>query len=119
MIKYLFKYISKGPDRVRYCIKKAEASHGSSSSMPTDSFHRSANEDSRPINEVQIFSDGRYICPHEAAWRILDFNIHHRHPSVQILTVHEENMQQLIFKGDSSIPEVLSNPVASITTLLG
>nr|KAJ0218058.1 hypothetical protein LSAT_V11C300102480 [Lactuca sativa] len=119
LIKYLFKYISKGADRVKYTIQKQVNADVASSSVPTAAHERATNHDCRPINEVHNYLDGRYICPHEAAWRILDFHIHHRYPPVQVLIVHEENMQQLVFNGDSFIPEVLSNSYASTTTLLG
>ncbi|XP_023765283.1 uncharacterized protein LOC111913805 [Lactuca sativa] len=118
MIKYLFKYISKRADRFRYPIQKAEAPDESYAETSTVGCTTSENEEIQPINEVENFLDGRYIFPHEAAWRILNFHIHHRHPPIQTLSVHEENMQQVIFKGDSTIPEVLSNPVSSTTTLL-
>lgn len=62
--------------------------------------------------------DGRYICPHEVAWQILDFHIHYRHPPVWILSVHEENTQQIVIKEYITIQEVLCNPFASKTTLL-
>lgn len=110
MIKYLFKYISKGVDRIRYVIQKNEETDDIGM---TDRMNKEL-----PANEIQNFLDGRYICPHEAAWRILDFHIHHRHPPVQILTVHEENMQQIVFKENSSIQEVLRNPSGTRTTLL-
>lgn len=106
LIKYLFKYISKGADRVKCTIQKQGNVDVASSSVSTAAHERATNHDCRPINEVHNYLDGRYICPHEAAWRILDFHIHHRYPPVQVLTVHEENMQQLVFNGDSSIPEV-------------
>ncbi|XP_042756614.1 uncharacterized protein LOC111880258 [Lactuca sativa] len=118
LIKYLFKYISKGADRIRYTLQKAESTNQSSTALPTTSHNRPENEDICVVNEVQNFLDGRYICPHEAAWRILDFRIHQCHPVVQILTVHEENMQQWMFNEENTIPEVLSNPNSSITTLL-
>nr|KAJ0216601.1 hypothetical protein LSAT_V11C300119100 [Lactuca sativa] len=113
MIKYLFKYISKGADRVRYTIQKAEQPDESTPVIT------SGNQDAPQNPQVKNFLDGRYICPHEAAWRILNFHIHLRHPPVQVLSVHEENMQQLLFKEDSTIPEVLSNPYNTITTLVG
>ncbi|KAL3646679.1 hypothetical protein CASFOL_009223 [Castilleja foliolosa] len=50
------------------------------------------------INEVKNFVDGRYICPHEASWRILNFPIHERTPAVEVLAVHLEDMQNVTFK---------------------
>ncbi|XP_021995566.1 uncharacterized protein LOC110892723 [Helianthus annuus] len=56
LIKYLFKYISKGADRIHYKITRA----------PTET--QSAQQcDSNQQNEIQNFLDGRFICPHEAA----------------------------------------------------
>ncbi|KAL3655042.1 hypothetical protein CASFOL_000828 [Castilleja foliolosa] len=51
--------------------------------------HDTGNADSDAlnptVNEVQNFVDGRYICPHEASWRILNFPIHERTPAVEWL----------------------------------
>nr|GEX53505.1 DNA helicase [Tanacetum cinerariifolium] len=46
---------------------------------------------------IQNFIDGRYICPHEACWRIIKYEIHSRQPAVQILVVQLENMQSITF----------------------
>jgi hypothetical protein len=105
LIKYLFKYISKGPERVRYNI----------STTPSDRFN-SLDEDTY-IDEIQNFVDGRFICPHEAAWRIFDFPIHHRQPAVQILSVHLEGMQNITFKDRCRLREVINNPATKKTTL--
>nr|KAJ0207464.1 hypothetical protein LSAT_V11C500259650 [Lactuca sativa] len=86
MIKYLFKYISKGVDRVRFTLQTSEANITASSSTITVI-----------VNEIKSFLDGRYICPREAAWRILNFPIHERDPHVQVLAVHLEGMQPTIF----------------------
>ncbi|GJW40061.1 DNA helicase [Tanacetum coccineum] len=58
-------------------------------------------------DEIQNFIDGRFICPHEACWRILEYEIHSRQPAVQILSVHLENIQSVTFKD--------SQPLISIT----
>ncbi|GJS79527.1 DNA helicase [Tanacetum coccineum] len=75
LIKYPFKYISKGPDRILTKINDLEAS----ASIPGNS---------KQIDEIQNYDDGRFICPYEACWRIFDFPIHYREPDVQILSVH-------------------------------
>nr|KAJ0207917.1 hypothetical protein LSAT_V11C500254110 [Lactuca sativa] len=64
------------------------------------------------------YLDGRYICPHEAAWRIFDFPIHHRNPAVQVLSIHEENTQAIVFKENTTIIEAIRNPSVVKTTLL-
>ncbi|XP_019153444.1 PREDICTED: uncharacterized protein LOC109149907 [Ipomoea nil] len=65
-IKYLFKYVNKGNDRV------------------TAEFYNSAVEEStgKVIDEIKMYYDCRYISPCEAAWRIFAFEIQFRNPSV-------------------------------------
>ncbi|XP_035835338.1 uncharacterized protein LOC110865421 isoform X3 [Helianthus annuus] len=106
MIKYLFKYISKGADRVRFAIYRA---HQNSASTST--------HEPPVVNEVINFLDGRFICPHEASWRILNFPIHERHPAVQILAVHLENMQNVTFRDNHNLQSIINNPSFGKTTL--
>ncbi|GBL83290.1 hypothetical protein AVEN_110619-1 [Araneus ventricosus] len=40
---------------------------------------------------------GRYISSNEVVWRILNFPIHERHPTVIHLSVHLENGQRVYF----------------------
>ncbi|XP_023750564.1 uncharacterized protein LOC111898909 [Lactuca sativa] len=76
MIRYLFKYISKGADRVRYALQKTKTDDTASPSVVTNNNNVDAKrKESSFINEIQNFLDGRYICSHEAAWRILDFHM--------------------------------------------
>ncbi|GJV28509.1 hypothetical protein Tco_1384957 [Tanacetum coccineum] len=79
LIKYIFKYISKGPDRILAKINNSDESTTATGNKPH-------------IDEIQNYVDGRFICPYEACWRIFDFQIHSREPAVQILNVHLENM---------------------------
>lgn len=58
LIKYLFKYILNGADRVRFSVVECDLIDGSSGST------RDAVAD-----EVSNYVDGRYICPYEATWR--------------------------------------------------
>ncbi|GKE31150.1 DNA helicase [Tanacetum coccineum] len=50
------------------------------------------------VDEIQNYIEGRFICAHEAYWRIFKFDIHHREPAVQILAVHLEDMQRITFR---------------------
>ncbi|XP_071726839.1 uncharacterized protein [Rutidosis leptorrhynchoides] len=88
LIKYPFKYISKGTDRIAARISK-----------PVGSNSRNRPQASKPVDEIQNFIDARFICLHEACWRIFNFPIHHREPAVQIVAVHLENMQLMKFRG--------------------
>ncbi|KAL3635911.1 hypothetical protein CASFOL_020458 [Castilleja foliolosa] len=106
MIKYLFKYISKGADRIRFRI----SSSGDAADTGVDTIVPE-------LNEVKNFVDGRYICPHEAAWRILNFPIHERTPSVETLAVHLEGMQNVTFKENLRLQTIIQNPSFGKTTL--
>nr|GEW16047.1 hypothetical protein [Tanacetum cinerariifolium] len=58
-IKYLFKYINKGPDRATAAV------------------------DGEEVNEIKDFYDCRYLSACESAWRIYGFDIHYRTPPVE------------------------------------
>ncbi|WOH02486.1 hypothetical protein DCAR_0521875 [Daucus carota subsp. sativus] len=74
-IKYIFKYCLKGHDRATVEIKSRKKDTAESS------------KDS-PVDEINQYFDGRYICACEAAYRIFGFNIHYRTHSVQRLSFH-------------------------------
>jgi hypothetical protein len=73
MHKYLFKYVTKGFDSARIGIRSR-----SSASQPAN----------LPINEINNFLECRCITPHEAAWRLLQYDIHHTDPTVERLPIH-------------------------------
>ncbi|OIT22265.1 putative diphthine methyl ester synthase [Nicotiana attenuata] len=91
-IKYLFKYINKGNDRV------------------TAAFSNVQEEDSSNIDEINMYYDCRYISPCEATWRIFKFPIHHREPPVERLSFHLPNEQNVIFSDDDPIDDVANRP---------
>ncbi|XP_071687828.1 uncharacterized protein [Rutidosis leptorrhynchoides] len=105
LIKYLFKYISKGTDRVADRITRPVGNtDGQQSQVP------------KPIDEIQNFIDARFICLHEACWCIFNFPIHHREPAVQILGVHLENMQLLTFHACEPLEFIVqTNPMKKTT----
>ncbi|GJZ81100.1 DNA helicase [Tanacetum coccineum] len=105
-IKYLFKYISKGTDRVVANITTPIG--GTATTNITPNIH---------IDEIKNFVEARYIGPHEACWRILEFPIHYRDPAVQILAVHLENMQQIRFRSRERLQSIVDNPTKKKTTL--
>nr|GEX09990.1 uncharacterized protein [Tanacetum cinerariifolium] len=78
-IKYLFKYINKGPDRV------------------------SATVDGEEVDEIKDFLNCRYLSACEAAWRIYGFEIHYRTPSIEWFLFHLKDEQQVIFDATESI----------------
>jgi len=65
-IKYLLKYVNKGPDRA---IMKITDKENDFTEM-------------RIVDEIKRYYDCRYSSPCEAVWRIYGFDIHHRWPVV-------------------------------------
>ncbi|KAD4180097.1 hypothetical protein E3N88_28688 [Mikania micrantha] len=106
LIKYLFKYISKGAGRIRYTIGK----------NPNVNDNLQPNNSS-DIDEIHNYLDARFICPHEASWRIMNFVIHERNPAVQVLSVHLENVQNMTFRDNDDLHNIVSNNYARKTTL--
>ncbi|XP_074374526.1 uncharacterized protein LOC141714930 [Apium graveolens] len=73
-LKYLFKYCLKGHDRATIEITSRIADKD--------------RYDETPIDEINAYFDGRYICASEAAYRIFGYPIHCRSISVLRLAFH-------------------------------
>ncbi|XP_020963542.1 uncharacterized protein LOC107607455 [Arachis ipaensis] len=101
-IKYLFKYVNKGPDRVAVGVTK-EASSG---------------EDAQVIDEIKQFYDCRYLSACEAVWRTLAYDIHQRWPSMMRLTFHLPEEQNIIFKDDDDLEEIVEEEEEKCTMFL-
>ena len=81
-VKYLYKYISKGPDRI--IVKITEENKGIEK------------------DEVAKFQNCRYLSASESAWKLLNHPIHGRSHAVMKLTCHLEHEQSVIFdKGEA------------------
>ncbi|GJZ47648.1 putative PIF1 DNA helicase/replication protein A1-like protein [Tanacetum coccineum] len=105
-IKYLFKYINKGPDRVRaelYDDSNSNASETDEMSVPKD--------------EIKSSLDCRYISSCESVWRIYRFDIHHRYPSIQRLSFHLPSENVVVYDedaGDAFYYRMLLNHIPGI-----
>ncbi|CAN0924947.1 hypothetical protein LINGRAHAP2_LOCUS34478 [Linum grandiflorum] len=93
LIKYLFKYITKGPDRSEV---------------------RNPNQ---PIDEISQYLDCRSLSSYEAVWRLFSFKIHERSTPVFRLCVHLADQHQVTFAEDQSLQSVVHRPDIEKTTL--
>jgi hypothetical protein len=93
-IKYLFKYINKGYDRITAAISRSNHGQGKSDD----------------IDEVKEYIDCRYVSPSEACWRIFSFPIHGRKPAVERLYYHLEGENSIYFQDYENIDDVLLKP---------
>ncbi|CAF3254328.1 unnamed protein product [Rotaria sp. Silwood2] len=92
-IKYICKYVNKGSDQAMFGFGK----------------------DGTTVDEVEQYQLGRYISSNEAVWRILDFSIHERHPTVVHLAVHLENGQRVYFTEDNLHERINEPPKTTLT----
>ena len=99
-IKYLFKYIGKGPDTATVLLEKDNrALHGKDAASPTVK---------KPcLDEINNYLSCRYVSATEACWRLFEFPIHHREPFVQCLYFHLENEQEVRFRDAETLLEVV------------
>ncbi|XP_057433001.1 uncharacterized protein LOC130725830 [Lotus japonicus] len=90
-IKYLFKYVNKGPDRVSVEISNRD---------------KDSNKE-KGVDEINQYYDCKYLSPCEAAWRIFGFYIHDKWPPVNRLSFHLPNEQSVTFKDHEWIDTVV------------
>ena len=94
-IKYLFKYINKGYDRISATIVPEQDS----------GLHQNGE-----IDEIKQYLDCRYVSPCEAVWRILGFSIHGRNPAVERMFFHLLGQHSVYFRDYERITDVLLKP---------
>ncbi|KAL3024818.1 hypothetical protein AAZX31_04G146800 [Glycine max] len=103
-IKYLFKYINKGYDRVTVVV--VYDANGALENPITQN------------DEIKEYVDYRYISPCEATWRIFGFPIHARKPVVERLHFHLPGQHSVLYEDDDDIDDILSKPSISDSKFL-
>lgn len=104
-IKYLFKYINKGPDRITAHIVDPEQK-------------KKQEKQKKDRDEVGEFYNCRYISACEACWRLFGYDIHYRTPSVERLSFHLEHKQPVVFKPSQRVTNVVSKPTVAASQFL-
>ncbi|KAL5122957.1 ATP-dependent DNA helicase PIF1 [Glycine soja] len=92
-IKYLFKYINKGSDRITAAIVNDQNQDGT---------HNQVHD------EIKHYLDCRYVLAPEACWKIFAFPMHGRALAVERLYFHLENQQPVYWKDSQEIGTVLA-----------
>ena len=90
-VKYIHKYIYKGPDR--------------------------ATIQTEGHNEIHSYLDARYISSTQACHNIFEFPMHMEWPAIYRLPVHLPNQQNVVFHAEAALEEVVNN--VKDTQLLG
>jgi hypothetical protein len=102
MEKYLFKYTNKGPDCARVMLQRKRGS---------------SDNGAEPFNEIKEYLDCRCVTPNDAAWRLLQFDIHYTNPAVERLPVHLPLQNGVLYTEDDYLDQVINNP-SKLTTKL-
>jgi hypothetical protein len=105
-IKYLFKYVTKGPDRSKIFLKRVQAGED----VPY-------NEQTDAKDEIKEYLDTRYICDKDACWRVFGFEIHRHYPTVERMPVHLPNQNYITYTSRSNMAQVLSEAFLRRTML--
>ncbi|KAJ1266692.1 hypothetical protein BS78_08G171500 [Paspalum vaginatum] len=105
-IKYLFKYVTKGPDCAKVYIQRIK----DGKDAPFDS-------ESGTVNEVKEYLDCRYICEHDACWRVFGFDIHRHYPAVERMPVHLPGENFITYHAKQNMADVLAQDFLHRTML--
>ena len=87
-VKYIYKYVYKGHDRITVTM--------------------GALEEPPVRDETREYVDSCYVSPPEAMWRLLSNNMHKHSPPVIRLQVHLPDQQRVLFQHDAALPQVSS-----------
>jgi hypothetical protein len=105
-IKYLFKYVTKGPDCSKIYLQRLR----NGEDVPED-------EETQARNEVKEYLDCRYICEQDACWRIFGFDIHRHYPAVERLPVHLPYENNINYDTNANMAEIVSDEFLKKTML--
>jgi hypothetical protein len=83
-VKYIHKYIYKGPDR--------------------------ATMQQEGADEIRSYLDARYISSTQACHNIFEFSMHMEWPAVYRLSIHLPGEQNVVFRNDANIRDLVDNP---------
>ena len=88
-VKYLYKYVYKGHDRVMYGVKA------------NDQLDMNPNTMRGPArDEIKEFVEARYCSTSEAVWRTFEFPMGKLYPRVERLPIHLDEEQNVLYSND-------------------
>jgi hypothetical protein len=100
-VKYLYKYIYKGPDGASYSVDKSE------------------NGDKVVIDEIKQFRDARCVTPRKAAYRLYGFSLYQMYPHVLQLIVHLPGMHMVAYNKRDDLCNIINRERSQKSMLTG
>lgn len=91
-VKYLFKYMLKGTDRVNVVLRHEPLQQGEEEKKVA------VDPGDNGRNEVEDYLNARYLTPPEAMWRLLSLPIQKNSHTIVRLAVHLEGQQTVYFE---------------------
>ncbi|XP_057247377.1 uncharacterized protein LOC125492930 [Beta vulgaris subsp. vulgaris] len=88
-VKYLYKYIYKGHDRVLFAVTNAT--------------------NTNRADEISAYQSARWISPPEAAWRIFRFLLNDIYPNIVALQIHLPSMQTVTYRSEERLEDIAEN----------
>ncbi len=104
-VKYLYKYVYKGPDRATVVVERQANRHGQENNVQVVV----ANGEGQNHDEIKAYLEGRYVSASEASWRLFSFRMHEGTPSITRLAVHEPRMHKVVYNDNASIFEIINS----------
>jgi len=94
-VKYIYKYLLKGNDKITMELKFTKKSKKSSN-------RRNANDKSiQEMNEILRYQNGRFLTATDSCYRLFRFPHQYQFPSVLTMAVHLENQHTVIFHANA------------------
>nr|GEX04969.1 helicase [Tanacetum cinerariifolium] len=104
VIKYLFKYLNKGPDRATIMVEE-NVRRGTSE----------APEQVVEVDEIKNYLNCQFIAPCEAVWHLFSFDIHHSYPTMMQLNFHLPNQNAITLRDSKNLPTLLEREGINVT----
>ena len=101
-VKYLFKYVYKGSDKVTFSLDNP--------TEPTPNIPSEIDQNitaNKNLDEIKKYLDARYVSASEACWRIFQYDTNKQNPHTIRLPVHLEGQQNILFDDDGNLNEIL------------
>ncbi|GJY58288.1 uncharacterized protein Tco_0458180 [Tanacetum coccineum] len=103
-IKYLFKYLNKGPDRATIVIQE-NVKNGNTLTT----------EHVSEVDKIKNYLNCHFLAPCEAVWRLFSFDIHYSYPTVMQLSFHLPNQNTITLRDSENLPALLQREGIDVT----